>query len=338
MEGRYSFQRRTKCPFCEKRLVEGGGRHIHICKSRPLGVPKEEIIFQYCLYNYPRISQKELLLQEYVDNLMSLPDLSKKYGINGGNILFLLNYYNIPSRSVSEGCKQIAAGKIKETCLKKYGTTNVLSKGTPAYDKRNRTVFDRYGVSTVFKLPEIKQKCVDDDTFLSRYGMTRKELLSVRTKEWIDSLTEKEFRDWIESSLLSKQSLLNNTRRISKIEQRVVQSLNRQEIKHIDQFLIYTKEKWYYYDFLLPDYNLILEVNGDLYHANPEIYYPTDMMIYVISEERLAMCVWNGDENKKKFAEVHGYRLKYIWEKELRTVHNFDELDRFVMSRLMEDE
>jgi hypothetical protein len=48
--------------------------------------------------------------------------------------------------------------KIKETNLKKYGAINPLSKGTTPFEKRNRTVKEKYGVDNVFQHTDIKQK------------------------------------------------------------------------------------------------------------------------------------------------------------------------------------
>lgn len=62
----------------------------------------------------------------------------------------------------------IAKQKAIETNLKKYGQVNPLSKGTVAYEKRNKTVKDKYGVNNVFQDVDIKEKIIE--TNIERYG------------------------------------------------------------------------------------------------------------------------------------------------------------------------
>lgn len=333
--GRYSFQRISICPFCGKVLHSGGGQHIYLCKERPSNLSKTDIAIQYCIKNFPLISKKDVLFSEYEINLMSLPDLERKYNIPSGKIILLLDYYNIHKRNVSESCLKIAQPKIKETCLERYGATNVLSKNTPIYHKRNKTIMDKYGVTTVFKTPEVIKKILDDKTYIDRYGMTRKELRRKQSKETWEHLSEKQKVDWVQKSINSDKSIINNVPSISRLEKIVFDSLQRLKIPVEQQFLLLYNHNWRYYDIRILDTNILIEVNGDFYHANPNIYKEDDIMIY-LNKQIPALCVWENEINKQKFAESLGYEIVYIWESEIRSIKRYNNIafDKFVLQKI----
>lgn len=332
---RYSFQSRTLCPFCGKILNSGGGNHIYKCINKPCYLTNDEVIVKYCVINYPEISKKEVLDYEYNTNLMSLPDLYRKYNIPSGKVTFLLDYYGLHRRKSSESCIKCAQPKIKATCLEKYGTTNVLSKGTIIYDKRNKTVMDKYGVTTVFKLPQIKEKIINDDTYITRYGITRKELISKKSKAIWERLDADRKIEWLNKSLWNEKTLRNKIPTISHLEIIVSNSLTRLGILHDKQFLLLNDGYWKYYDFRIVGTNILLEVNGNWYHANSLIYKYNDIIVYP-ERQVLANHVWDNDNNKRMFAESLGYKVIYIWENEIRSIKRYNniELDKFISKRL----
>jgi len=162
-----------KCPFCYKELSFGEikGHHIYKCESRgDLG--KNDIKASFLAYNFPLIATKEKLEEEYVVKQKSLPDIKNEFGLWFKETIFLLKYYGFETRSikVSSSLPQ-RKKKFETTCLKKYGKINVLSRGTDAYDKRNKTVQERYGVNNVFQIEVIKEKITS--TIMGRYGVKR---------------------------------------------------------------------------------------------------------------------------------------------------------------------
>lgn len=73
------------------------------------------------------------------------------------------------------------------------------------------------------------------------------------------------------------------------------------------------------FDFFLPDYNMIVEVDGDYFHGNPELF-----------EERNKMQRRNvaNDRYKDMLARGLGYQLIRVWESDLR--NNYDQVkERF---------
>jgi G:T-mismatch repair DNA endonuclease (very short patch repair protein) len=71
------------------------------------------------------------------------------------------------------------------------------------------------------------------------------------------------------------------------------------------------------YDFLLPAFNVIIEYQGDWWHANPARYASGTMLSF---HGKLVMVdsIWRRDVEKKSAAEAHGYRFEAIWESDFK--------------------
>lgn len=74
----------------------------------------------------------------------------------------------------------------------------------------------------------------------------------------------------------------------------------------------------YTYDFYFPDHNLLLEYQGDYWHANPKKYSSNEYINIQGSGPTLVKDIWNRDEHKKRLAENRGYIVLYIWENNYR--------------------
>lgn len=90
--------------------------------------------------------------------------------------------------------------KREETNIKRYGAKNVLSKGTIKYNKKNKTVSEKYGVDNVFQVKEIIEKINNDQHYIEKYGMTKSELCSMNSKLMWTSLSEEDRKLFIEKS------------------------------------------------------------------------------------------------------------------------------------------
>lgn len=102
--------------------------------------------------------------------------------------------------------------------------------------------------------------------------------------------------------------------KISKLESSFGNMLVENGFNICKQFFI--KEGRYFYDFFLPDYNTIIEINGDYWHCNPFMYKENDLVPFRGKGEILVSDVWKKDAKKQKFAESKGYKVIVIWEKE----------------------
>ena len=83
--------------------------------------------------------------------------------------------------------------------------------------------------------------------------------------------------------------------------------LKRLKVQYERQF--YAKDIKRYYDFYLPELNVLIEVDGDYYHSYGKVY-----------EEMTPMQKKNHrvDEIKNEWAATHGYALIRIWEHDIR--------------------
>lgn len=297
-----------KCHTCNKELVANGIGHIHHCPNKNTVLTKNEIKIDFLKYNFPNIAERDKLYTEYIINKKSLPTLKKEYNICYRAVQFLLKQYNITWRNSSQA-NNIAMPKRIQTNIEKYGAVNVLSKDTEIYKKRNKTVLDKYGVSNIFAAEEIKKRITSDELYLDKYGKTLHEFNTDRCKKMWAKKTDDQKNEWLKKSIWSKMA---DNIGISKLELRIQNILYDKNITFTSQFPLGHK----YYDFCLPDIRLLIEVNGDYWHANPRKYKETDHISY-FKEKKTAKSVWLKDEKKRQIALNNNYKIMYIWEDEI---------------------
>jgi very-short-patch-repair endonuclease len=71
------------------------------------------------------------------------------------------------------------------------------------------------------------------------------------------------------------------------------------------------KEIKRFFDYYLPDSNLIIEINGSYWHGDSRLYEQNELNRTQIKNIKV-------DEYKKEWALLHGIPIMYIWEKDLR--------------------
>jgi ABC-type uncharacterized transport system substrate-binding protein/very-short-patch-repair endonuclease len=99
---------------------------------------------------------------------------------------------------------------------------------------------------------------------------------------------------------------------ISKAEKEIAEWFKNNNIEFIPQFRIQGIS--FIYDFCLPKYNLIIEYNGNYWHADPKIYKSGTLLKRPKCKEVLVDEIWERDKVKKEEIEAKGYKLVYIWE------------------------
>ena len=103
-------------------------------------------------------------------------------------------------------------------------------------------------------------------------------------------------------------------------EKRMKALLEKEHFQFVPQFYIKYKDTWRWYDFLIEGM-LIVEMQGNYYHANPSMYQ-SDSIIVIAKEKRLAKDIWEYDKEKKQLATDSGYKFLDIWEKEFVGMSN----------------
>ena len=106
----------------------------------------------------------------------------------------------------------------------------------------------------------------------------------------------------------------------SKLEKKFAKEfLEKLGIRYEEQFE--AKDIKRFYDFYLPDYQVIIEIDGDFYHGYGQVHEEKNPM-----QKRNARV----DEIKNEWAALHGYPLIRIWE------HDINENPEKVLDMLRE--
>lgn len=146
------------------------------------------------------------------------------------------------------------------------------------------------------------------DIWVEKYGekeaFLRNEYKRNKNKKWLENNPDQ----------LRKMIIQSHKKRYRKtsIERKIEDYLINQKIDYKYNFILDNK---YQFDFLIKYRNLIIEVNGDYWHANPEIYSDIDKTKKPLNEtQRYKVDL---DEKKKKYLTNKGYEIIYLWEKEI---------------------
>lgn len=99
--------------------------------------------------------------------------------------------------------------------------------------------------------------------------------------------------------------------------------LDKLNIKYIYQFE--AKDIKRFYDFYLPESNLLIEIDGDYYHSNPLIYENKQLNRMQIKNKKI-------DEYKNKWALLNCIPIMRIWEYDIR--NNPEEVMQKLKDRL----
>lgn len=210
--------------------------------------------------------------------------------------------------------------KYKNTCISKYGTGygkifgERLSAVKQSFndekkkeikDKRQKTLDERYG---------------DFGSYLSvlknNYSEDKKEIIN-----------EKRKTTNIDRYGTCVPSLANGS--ISGLEKRIQKILIDADINWIKQF----EYKHKFYDLYLPDFNTIIEVHGNYWHANPSMYQASDVILYPGNNMKTAEEVWKKDINKQVLVEAIGMHVIILWEDFIRTTQD-NEILNFITNEI----
>lgn len=298
-----------KCPFCEK--IVGNDPHIYFCDKK-ITSDKREIKYLFISKNFPDISNKEILLDMYVTRLKSLVDIKNTYGIDFKSTIFLLDYFNIEKRNISQSSIKISQNKYKKTCMDKYGVDNV-SKSEKIKSKKAKTFLKNYGVDNIFKDSEFKKWILENNfawnTPSTEENEERVKKQTISIKKYWHKLTDEQ---------KNKIMHYNGT---SNLETIISESLNYLSIGYTTQYPM----KGRLFDFKVNNTNILIEVNGDYWHCNP-LKYKIDEIVKFPGKEIKVSKIWEKDDKKRKIAEENGYKVVYIWENEIKESKDINQL------------
>jgi G:T-mismatch repair DNA endonuclease (very short patch repair protein) len=244
---------------------------------------------------------KELLEDVFLYKKMTVYEFDcflKSKGLPG-NSRSLCNELNIALPNAKEAFIRSHNKRIN-TNIKKFGSENPLGKLSPSRYKRDKTVLLKYGVNNVFALQKVKEKI--QKTCLDRYGS----------------------RNFATSKFCKK-----NNGRLSNPHKKVSDYLNSIGINHTNDeqglFEKYNEKLCRIYspvpDITVNDKNIVIEIFGDYFHANPKIYLPEDIITLTWkkpNKQILVKDLWEFDEIRKKHIESFGYNVLILWESDIK--------------------
>jgi len=121
------------------------------------------------------------IINDYIENNLSLPDLYKKYNISYNQIKQFFLDNNIKLRTISESkLTDKYKSKLNKTLVKKYNCINV-SQIDYIKEKKKRTFYKNYGKDNIFKTDNFKRLMIKkniwvdiDDKYLKYRSEVRK--------------------------------------------------------------------------------------------------------------------------------------------------------------------
>lgn len=315
------------CPYCKK---ESKRAHYTTCGENLSHLRVEFDTFVFNDTSGVDFSSKDEFEHMYVVDQFSLPDFKKKFGWGYHHTQMLLYYFEIPVRDIKAANNTIrSTSKREQVFLEKYGATNPLSKGTTAYEKRNKTIQERYGVGNIFQVQAIISKIHDTkeengtlgksdvekhkQTKLS-WSAEKRNSVSNKLRDARLNLTDEQKYDIGRKRIatLSKNGAYDKKQKTS-LESKISEVLVALGIPHTFSFYVEGRQ----FDFHLLNTNILIECNGDYWHANPLLYLP-DAMLSHPGRKIKAESLWAIDYHKYKIAHKHNYDVIYIWEAEIK--------------------
>jgi len=293
------------CPFCNKELSPRSFNHIYYCDTKELN--KKEIRYRFLKHNYNKICNKDYLYEIYINKSKSLPDIKKEYELSYKSTLFLLDYYNIDNRTHAEGANmETTKNKYKKTCIKNYGVDNIWNS-KEYYIWLHDYMIKKYGKKSLPNRYGNMNKYYDN---MSEYD--RKHTMDAALKGYVKYWNNLSDEQKTELTIKKTKHFTKNGFYSSKLETKISDCLDKLNISHVRQFYIGRK----IYDIKISNSDIIIEINGDFWHGNPKIYKENDIINHPF-KSAIAKDLWEKDRKKKIIAENKGYKVIYIWEKEI---------------------
>lgn len=234
------------------------------------------------------VISEAILKKLYVEDGLSAYQISKQLGVaSAGTIIARLKKHNIKTRTVKEATQtKDTKSRRAKTNLKRYGAENVFARQSTSRKKWQTRLYDEEGITNVFQRESVKIKSAK--TILKKYGVESPSKLSRGVKPY-SSLNRRLY------SILVKNGI----------------------VPHVEFKLKAKKQRYYSYDFLIPNTKKIIEINGDYWHGNPKLYKPNDLILKGSSGEVQVKNKWMKDKEKIDNAKRCGFEVLVIWELDL---------------------
>jgi len=302
------------CKYCQKEISHKGlKKHLRIIHNLTAG--KE----YYDLYLGEELQEE--IITEYVTKELNSDELARKFNYPKDFLDPFLIFKGV-KRSNSESKKtNTYKEKYNKSIKKKYGVDNI-SQSAEIKTKKEKSFLNHFGYKNNFANENIRNKTPinyaivkqnSKKTFQEKYGVDNpsqiphvKEKLSEKQK----ITAEKSFKNNIINGFWK------NCKFISSLEKRIQRLLKEENIDFQNNIWKFGSPIDLYFE----KSNLVIEINGDFWHANPEKYQSNDK-IYTNKKGIIvyACDIWKKDKIKQEKILKHA-NLEIIWEKEIKTL------------------
>lgn len=159
------------------------------------------------------------------------------------------------------------------------------------------------------------------------YGLTKENNSSLKNSGEKISKNKKE--EWINKTPEEKQKVIDRlnssmiqTKKPTKIEIKMMGFLKTEKIEFIRNYKI----KNFLVDFYLPKYNLVIECDGDYWHANPD---------FMVNKELTEPQIRNIDRDRRKNEMLieEGIKFFRFWERDIN--NNFNSIEKKIKKSLV---
>jgi G:T-mismatch repair DNA endonuclease (very short patch repair protein) len=304
-----------KCVICDKKFKQNNHLKIHINKHHNINKLLNEINYiksQIEINDIEFDKIKELYLEGY-----NVGDLKKMYGVSFSMYIELVGIKRTPSESKKT---KIYKDKIESTNLKRFGVKNP-SQSIKIKEKKKKTFLKNYGYENNFCNQTIQKKaqeCIDYEkaqetlksNLIEKYGENISnpaqipgvgKKIGYSQRKRISNMTPTERR-------IMTEKARSNINYVSSQEIRIQVILNQIGVEYTANGFLYS----YNWDLIFKN-KIIIEVQGDFWHGNPQSYKETDVLLNGL----LVKDVWEKDNRKKKLIESKGYSVHYLWENDI---------------------
>lgn len=316
-----------KCPVCQATFRSWRSLAIHLTKKEKFSQLQREETILFLRFGEDKINELVDLYKNQKESCYTL----LLQGFRVDNYFKLLG---IKRTSSEERATERYREKYKSSIFNKYGVENI-SQSSEIKEQKKKTVFENYGVTHNFLIKEVKEKCINNyqiysqdkvrvkntldksiKTYLQRYGVTNpsqnlliKQKILASNTERIKNLSVEDKR---EMTAKAREVWANSNDWVSKPEIKIHRVL--ENLGFILNQDFFTHVFWYGYNydiFIKP--NIIIEVQGDFWHANPQKYNSGDIILKTLVVDT----IWEKDKRKKAAAVDAGRKFYELWEGEI---------------------
>lgn len=208
-----------------------------------------------------------------------------------GTVIDTAKKLGIETHTSSSSCLLKSTKQAKrKTLINKYGVDNP-SKAQVVKDIKEQKALEKYGVKNVFQSDVIKKKL--KATCLEKYGAENVGILQLGKRVGKRS----KFHRKIEDILISLGLEFDSEKTCLCKKYNTVLKKNYSPIV----------------DIVLNEHKVVIECNGDFWHANPKTYKETDVF-HTFSGAKTAKEIWESDKIRVEHIESFGYTVLIIWE------------------------